>query len=406
MIEVAGGRAPAVSRLPRLACLGKITVPQPFGNEQLLSALYSRVAEHCERLDVVALAADSPAGHEEIDGKIHIHAGPSARGLRSHFEYLRYSLERVRYLERTVQPDLWWVSDPLDSALVGWYARRVSGAPVVVQIQGDMFRMTPLRFNWIKRRIITLLTLWSVAWADRVRVISHDMMRQLRDWGVPPEKLSYVTTRADFALFDPARHQAAGRALREQWGWQESRIALYAGAVQPTKGTDLLVDAFIAVAADLPDLRLVLLGDGPDLPALRARLADAELTDRVLCPGWQPYNSLPAWYAAADFNVVPSRDEGLGRGGIQAAAMERPSLMTRVGGNPEVLRDGVTGWLVEPTVASLAAGLRQAAGCDRLVDMGRAARRFAKARYDFEPVVRTMIDEMLYRVVRERPRSR
>ena len=83
--------------------------------------------------------------------------------------------------------------------------------------------------------------------------------------------------------------------------------------------------------------------------------------------------------------VSCGRDDGLGHSVLEAMAVGRPVIATRVGGVPEVVRDGQEGFLVEPTVASLAAAMRQAAADpERLRLLGRAARTRVESGFTVE----------------------
>jgi peptidoglycan/xylan/chitin deacetylase (PgdA/CDA1 family) len=114
----------------------------------------------------------------------------------------------------------------------------------------------------------------------------------------------------------------------------------------PVKGVDVLVEAFPRVLELVPGAGLLLVGGGPDHDALIARSEalgirqDVTFTDRQTNPA--PY------LAAADLVVLPSRREGLPVSALEAFALGRAVVATDVGGTPDVVQDGETGWLVPP----------------------------------------------------------
>jgi glycosyltransferase involved in cell wall biosynthesis len=137
------------------------------------------------------------------------------------------------------------------------------------------------------------------------------------------------------------------------------------------------------VAAEHPDAVFVVAGDGDLRGALEAR-ARRLLGDRVRFLGWA--TDLPVLYGALDIVVLTSRNEGTPVALIEAGAAGRPTVATDVGGVPEVVRDGETGF-VEP--AGDAAALAARVGLllddpERAAAMGRAARAHALERYGLE----------------------
>jgi glycosyltransferase involved in cell wall biosynthesis/peptidoglycan/xylan/chitin deacetylase (PgdA/CDA1 family) len=115
---------------------------------------------------------------------------------------------------------------------------------------------------------------------------------------------------------------------------------------EPIKGVDLLIEAFVTVAEQLPEARLTIVGEGSALQSNRAAAAQLGISDRVAFVGGVD-NAIP-YLAAADVVVLPSRREGLPLVALEALGLERPVIATAVGGTETVVRDGETGWLVTP----------------------------------------------------------
>jgi glycosyltransferase involved in cell wall biosynthesis/peptidoglycan/xylan/chitin deacetylase (PgdA/CDA1 family) len=138
------------------------------------------------------------------------------------------------------------------------------------------------------------------------------------------------------------------------------------------KGQDVLLRAFPAVLAELPDAVLTFLGYGREYEHNRELAASLGLGDRARFLGYVP-NSAP-YLRAADVVVLPSRREGLPVVALETLGLERPLVATDVGGTSTVVVDGETGWLVPPeNEAALAAALCE---CARSAEeSGRRARR-------------------------------
>lgn len=144
----------------------------------------------------------------------------------------------------------------------------------------------------------------------------------------------------------------------------DERIVFSAARLHPVKNLPLLADACRDAGADL-----VIAGEGSE----RARLERPGV--RLL--GWQGVEQLVTWYAAADVVALSSNTEGQPIAPLEAYACGRAVVATAVGGVPEVVRDGETGWLVPPRDrAALASALEQALADPALTDSyGRSGRR-------------------------------
>lgn len=148
------------------------------------------------------------------------------------------------------------------------------------------------------------------------------------------------------------------------------------------KGQDTAVEAWPDVLAEHPDARLLLVGDGPNLADLRHRAAELGIGERVVFAGAR--DDIPAVLRASTLVLLPSRIEALPTVLIEAAACGVPAVATRVGGIPEVVVDGETGWLFDTlTGPSVAAAVRAALrDPQRLAEAGRQARLRAVERFD------------------------
>ncbi len=393
----------ALPRQPRLAIIGENVIGMPIREDRLNYASYQAVTTECERLDMVVTSA-LPAGHEEIDGAIHIHGLPRHRGPLRHPLFALRACRTVRELQRSAQPDLYWVADPLVSGLVGWYAKRRYGVPVACQIQGDFLRVSSSRFGVVKRWLMRRMLRWTTGWADRTRTVSQSIADDLLALGVPRERLVVSPSRVQASLFDRQSHLAAGLALRQAQDWADHQVLVFVGSFNDSKGLDLLLTAAASIRSECPNLRYMLVGSGPLQADLEAQAQQLGIEDLLWFPGRVPHDKVPIYLAAADAMVLPSRDEGLPRVALEAAAMELPLIITRVGGNAETVIEGQTGWLVEPTADSIATGLRTFAQVspDHCVAMGSAARSYVQHNFDFDSNIKAMISELLHAVLAPR----
>ena len=141
-------------------------------------------------------------------------------------------------------------------------------------------------------------------------------------------------------------------AIRSRDPGEETPTILHVARLVEFKGTRYLIRAFAAVAAARPQIRLVIIGDGPLNRRLRALARSLGLAERVVFLGARPHAEVLGWMRKAAMLVLPSvltatrRTEGLGMVLLEAAASGVPVIGSRQGGIPEAVIDGRTGFLV------------------------------------------------------------
>jgi D-inositol-3-phosphate glycosyltransferase len=171
----------------------------------------------------------------------------------------------------------------------------------------------------------------------------------IQHYSANPERLCVSPPGVDHDRFRPGSRQAA----RAELGLGPGRLLLFVGRLQPLKGPDVALDAFLRVADDLPDVRLLMVGgpSGPDGEDTRRALRDgAAATEHAARIGFlpaRPHHELPDLYRAADVVVVPSRSESFGLVAAEAQACGIPVVAARAGGLAHAVADGESGILVD-----------------------------------------------------------
>lgn len=159
------------------------------------------------------------------------------------------------------------------------------------------------------------------------------------------------------------------------------------GRLVEIKGFEIALEAFAAIAADFPEARLVVAGDGPEKPALSRRAAELGISDAVEFPGWVESAGVREMIAGSTAVIVPSRfPETFGLVAAEAALMARPVVATRLGGLEEVVEDGETGALVRNgDAAAFAEALRRLFSDRALASrQGERARELAVERFSLD----------------------
>ena len=167
-----------------------------------------------------------------------------------------------------------------------------------------------------------------------------------------------------------------------------------AGRLVELKGIEYLIRAVAALRNQFPALRVEIAGSGPEREKLEKEVGRAGLADRIKFLGW--INDLSTVIPRWDVFVMPSLEEGFPIAALDAMAAGLPVLATSVGGVPELIEDGKTGWLVPPRdVEALAARLRVLLGDSELrANMGAAG--FTRVQNNFSAAQMTMNFAHLY----------
>lgn len=194
------------------------------------------------------------------------------------------------------------------------------------------------RYGW-KVELVRRIEHWYARNVDRVITPSFYLKRIVMGWGVPAEKVSVVynalTNRFDGSISRDQARRSVGL---------DGTLVLTVARLYKWKNVDLL----IKMVPDLPeDSRLVIVGDGPEEQALRSLAAETGVSERVVFAGRVPQDRVALYLRAADVFVLNTRYEGLSHTILEAMDVGLPVVATAVGGNLELIEDGVNGFLVE-----------------------------------------------------------
>jgi len=187
-------------------------------------------------------------------------------------------------------------------------------------------------------------------------VPTHALARELESAGY--QNLAVVSRGVDTELFNRGRRS---EALRSAWGvGPQSLIVGYVGRLAPEKNLPVVVDAFAAIRAKIPDVKLLFVGDGPMRGSLEASCPDA------IFAGMRTGSDLAAHFASADLFLFPSLTETFGNVTTEALASGLCVVAYDCAAAADLITNGRNGWTVPPGDAAAFIEAAVALACDRL----------------------------------------
>jgi glycosyltransferase involved in cell wall biosynthesis len=256
-------------------------------------------------------------------------------------------------------------------------------------------------FNPFATLAFRTLERWLAAVTTRLIAVSPEVRDDLVRLGVAPrEKFSVIRLGIELDERVGADGETRRETRRRMGIGPDAFVVGWVGRMTAVKRTDDVLLAFKGVLDRGVDAWLCLIGDGPDRQRLERRAHELGVVRRCLFVGYQ--DDVAPYYEAIDALLLPSANEGTPVSVIEALAAERPTVATRVGGVPDVVREGVDGYLVDVGDAdTLAERLVELAGDpDKRDAMGREGRRRVLERYavdrlvdDIDALYRELLDD-------------
>jgi glycosyltransferase involved in cell wall biosynthesis len=270
------------------------------------------------------------------------------------------------------------------TTIVGPYVGRAAGVPVVVNNQRNLNywlrgRLKEALYGFANRLVV-----------DAVLVNNEPAAAELRTrFSVPASRIVNVGVGIDLDRFGKAR---ANDGLARELGLAGSPVVGMVAKLTPVKGHEFFLAAAQRVAREHEGVRFLVVGDGPLRGRLEETASSLGLDGRIHFVGAR--EDVDTLLKIMDVFVLSSTSEGSPNVIVEAMAAGVPVVATRVGGVPELVRDGESGILVEPgDVDGLSrAMLALLTDPDLAARMGKLARSLAHERHDIAVVVKTVED--------------
>lgn len=251
-----------------------------------------------------------------------------------------------------VKPDVLHAHSPALNAIAALRAGKKFCIPVVYEVRAfwedaavDHGTSTE---GGLRYRLTRALETHALKRADAVTTICEGLRRDIVARGIPADKITVIPNAVDIDKF--AVGGVADQDLKGKLGLQGARLIGFIGSFYAYEGLDILLRAVPALTAERPDLRVLLVGGGPEDARLRQMAKDLGIADKVVFTGRVPHEQVPMYYDLLDVLVYPRLSMRLTDlvtplKPLEAMAQGRVLAASDVGGHQELIVDGKTGVL-------------------------------------------------------------
>ena len=295
---------------------------------------------------------------EEVDGLLFhrtppLEGGPRLPGL-DQWALMRQIERRLAEVAAQVRPDLLHAHSPVLDAIPALRVGRRLGIPVVYEVRAfwedaAVDHGTTAEGS-LRYRLTRRLETHALGQASHVFTICEGLRGDIVARGIAADTVTVIPNAVDIESFAPGG--VADEALKAALGLAGATVVGFIGSFYAYEGLDLLLAALPMLLARRPEVRVLLVGGGPQEGALEAQAAALGLADKVVFTGRVPHAEVQRYYDLVDVLAYPRHSMRLTElvtplKPLEAMAQGRLLVASDVGGHRELIRHGETGWLFE-----------------------------------------------------------
>lgn len=294
---------------------------------------------------------------EDVDG-LHFYRTPKSEGPLAKLPVLNQKevidglTRRLEQIIPQIKPDVLHAHSPSLNAVAALRAGKKFGIPVVYEVRAfwedaAVDHGTSKEFG-LRYRLTRALETYALKRADAVTTICEGLRKDIVARGIAADKVTVIPNAVDIDKF--AVGGLADQELKRKLGLQDMRLIGFIGSFYAYEGLDVLLRAVPAMLARQSDLRVLLVGGGPQDAALRQLARDLHIEDKVVFTGRVPHEQVAQYYDLLDVLVYPRLSMRLTDlvtplKPLEAMAQGRVLAASDVGGHLELIEHGKTGVL-------------------------------------------------------------
>lgn len=265
---------------------------------------------------------------------------------------MRSTEKRLEQLARELRPDVLHAHSPVLNAIPAIRVGRRLGIPVVYEVRAfwedaAVDHGTTAEGS-LRYRATRALESWAFKRVGHVFTICEGLRRDIVARGIPEQKVTVIPNAVDVQGFQLSGEPDS--VLKRKLGLDGTTVLGFVGSFYAYEGLDLLLEAFARLQAQRQDLRVLLVGGGPQEANLKAQAERLRIADKVVFAGRVPHAEVSRYYDLIDLLVYPRHSMRLTElvtplKPLEAMAQGRIFMASDVGGHKELIRDGETGRL-------------------------------------------------------------
>src|SRR5574338_370909 len=259
---------------------------------------------------------------------------------------------RLEQLARELRPDVLHAHSPVLNAIPAIRVGKRLGIPIVYEIRAFWEDAAvdhgTTNEGSLRYRATKALETWALKRIDHTFTICEGLRRDIVSRGIAESKVTVIPNAVDIEGFQLSAK--ADPELRRKLGLEGATVLGFVGSFYAYEGLDLLLDAFPKLLAKRPELRVLLVGGGPQDANLKAQAERLGILDKVVFTGRVPHSGVSRYYDQIDLLAYPRHSMRLTElvtplKPLEAMAQGRLFVASDVGGHKELIRDGETGHL-------------------------------------------------------------
>jgi PEP-CTERM/exosortase A-associated glycosyltransferase len=301
--------------------------------------------------------AGSQAPEEEIDGW-HFYRTTmdgslfAATPVLKELVVMARTLRRIQEVVRRHRPDVIHAHSPVLNAIPALRAGRQFGIPVVYEVRAlwedAAVDHGTARHGGLRYRLSRALETYALRRADAVTTICEGLRREIIARGIAPDRITVIPNAVDVEAFKFGKEP--DEELRAQLGLEGKLLVGFVGSFYAYEGLDLLLGALPRILAERPEIRVLLVGGGPQEEQLKDLARRLGVADKVIFAGRVAHAEVHRYYGLIDLLAYPRRSMRLTElvtplKPLEAMAQGQLLVASDVGGHRELIRDGDTGCL-------------------------------------------------------------
>ncbi|UCC94475.1 MAG: glycosyltransferase family 4 protein [Candidatus Omnitrophota bacterium] len=393
-----------------ICILVRSTLTHQMGGTQVLCQTLSEVAESGHSVTIITTKHPQGVEHECKNGSS-IHYLSNTRPARLNKYWWKESVNKIVELHKKNSFDVIWAQN-LAGYYYAWKVKPTLKIPIISVIHG-LGILGHIRSEWnclssfkecisFAGKYLPEAFFCYIPWlfrtlkySDAIVGVSEQTQEALRkEFGVDEKKIFVIYDGIDMEKFKPDKEK--GESIRKKLSLTENnQVLLIAGVAHKQKGMHIGLQAFAKIKKEFKNVKLMIVGEGPQLPELKKLTKKLGIEKDVIWCGFISNEDISFYYNAADIFLNPTiRVEGLSLVTVEAMACGLPSVITRIGGTQSTIDEGISGFFIKPRDASSLAEKTIKILTDSSLSkkMGRGAREKALRKFSKEKMIADYLD--------------